>query len=221
MRRFTLVSTTALGIVIGATVLHGLPATAQTATINVAPITQQNRSFAQETGLGIQPPSVPLTTIQTQLPQNVGRPAQTSGSLPRALQTEAERRISDATWSASLQDMAPASVQREIASEMAMNNYLLFQTYKMQMMLAAINAGHVAENTERRLRRHRHGISDRHGPPNPGQRPVAGETPGAQRGSCWVPGWCRVRHAIRPAMRAPSRALPRRRALCTNWKKPR
>ncbi len=28
-------------------------------------------------------------------------------------------------------------------------------------------------------------------------------------------------HATRAAMRAPSRALPRRRALCTNWKKPR
>jgi len=41
------------------------------------------------------------------------------------------------------------------------------------------------------------------------------------QGSYWVPGWCRVRHATRPAMRAPSKALPRRRALCTNWKKPR
>jgi len=40
-------------------------------------------------------------------------------------------------------------------------------------------------------------------------------------GSCRVPGWCRIRHATRPAMRVPSRALPRRRALCTNWKKPR
>jgi len=40
-------------------------------------------------------------------------------------------------------------------------------------------------------------------------------------GSYWVPGWCRVRHATRPAMSVPSRALPRRRALCTNWKKPR
>jgi len=39
-------------------------------------------------------------------------------------------------------------------------------------------------------------------------------------GSYWVPGWWWVRHATRPAMRAPSRALPRRRALCTNWKKP-
>ena len=40
-------------------------------------------------------------------------------------------------------------------------------------------------------------------------------------GSYWVPGWCWVCHATKPAMRAPSRALPRRRALCTNWKKPR
>jgi len=28
-------------------------------------------------------------------------------------------------------------------------------------------------------------------------------------------------HATKAAIRAPSRALPRRRALCTNWKKPR
>jgi uncharacterized protein with PIN domain len=28
-------------------------------------------------------------------------------------------------------------------------------------------------------------------------------------------------HATKAATRAPSRALPRRRALCTNWKKPR
>ena len=30
-----------------------------------------------------------------------------------------------------------------------------------------------------------------------------------------------VRHATKPAIRAPSRAMPRRRVLCTNWKKPR
>ena len=30
-----------------------------------------------------------------------------------------------------------------------------------------------------------------------------------------------VGHATKAATRAPSRALPRRRALCTNWKKPR
>jgi hypothetical protein len=181
MRRLTLVSSAALGIVISATVLHGVPATAQTAMIDVAPITQQNRLFAQETRVGMQTPSVPLTTIQTQPPQNMALPAQTNGSWLQALQIEAERRISDATWNASLQDMAPASVQREIASEMAMNNYLMFETYKMQMMLAAIDAGHVAENTEHGLRRHRHGIRDRHRPPNPGQRPIADGMPGAQR----------------------------------------
>ena len=41
------------------------------------------------------------------------------------------------------------------------------------------------------------------------------------RGSYWLSGWCRIHHATRPAMRALSKAFPRRRALCTNWKKPR
>ena len=35
-------------------------------------------------------------------------------------------------------------------------------------------------------------------------------------GSCRVPGWWLARHATRPATRTSSRALPRRRALCTN-----
>ena len=34
-------------------------------------------------------------------------------------------------------------------------------------------------------------------------------------------GVVRLGHATKAATRAPSRALPRRRALCTNWKKPR
>ena len=39
---------------------------------------------------------------------------------------------------------------------------------------------------------------------------------GISGGSCWVPGWWNLCHATKPATRAPSRALPRRRALCTN-----
>ena len=39
-------------------------------------------------------------------------------------------------------------------------------------------------------------------------------------GSYRDPGWW-GHHVTRAATRAPSRALPRRRALCTNWKKPR
>jgi len=181
MRRLTLVSSTVLGIVIGATVLHGASAAAQTAMIDVAPITQQNRSLAQETGGGMQTPSVPLTTIQTQPPENMGLPTQTNGSWLKALQTEAERRISDPTWNASLHDMAPASVQREIASEMAMNNYLMFQTYKMQTMLASIDRARLAENTQRGLHRHPHGIRDRQRLLHPEQRTVANRIPAAQR----------------------------------------
>ncbi len=40
-------------------------------------------------------------------------------------------------------------------------------------------------------------------------------------GSCWDPGCCRRRHATNPVRSASRRARPRRRALCTNWKKPR
>jgi hypothetical protein len=39
-------------------------------------------------------------------------------------------------------------------------------------------------------------------------------------GSCRVSGWWRDQ-VTKAATREPSRALPRRRALCTNWKKPR
>ncbi len=181
MHRLTLASSTVLGIVIGATVLHGASAAAQTAMIHVAPITQQNRSFAQETGGGMQTPSVPLTTIQTQLPQDMGRPAQTNGSWLKVLQIEAERRISDPTWNANLHDMAPASVQREIASEMAMNNYLMFQTYKMQTVLASIEGARLAENTQGGLHRHPHGIRNRQRLLHPGQRTLANRIPAAQR----------------------------------------
>jgi len=183
MRRLTLASSTVLGIVIGATVFHGASAVAQTAMIDLAPITQQDRPFAQETGVGMQTPSVPLTTIRTQFPQNMGLPAQTNGSWLQALQIEAERRISDPTWNANLHDMAPASVQREIASGMAMNNYLMFQTYKMQTMLASINGARLVENTQRRLHRHPHGIRDRQRQRllHPGQRTVATRIPTVQR----------------------------------------
>jgi len=102
-----------------------------------------------DTAIGMQTPSVPLTPIQAQFLQNMGLPAQTNGSWLQVLQIEAERRISDVTWNANLQSMPPASVQREIASEMAMNNYLMFQNYKMQMMHATIDAARLAEDTER------------------------------------------------------------------------
>ena len=43
----------------------------------------------------------------------------------------------------------PAAIEREIANELALNNYLLFQTFKLGLMHTTISAAHLAEDTER------------------------------------------------------------------------
>jgi hypothetical protein len=45
--------------------------------------------------------------------------------------------------------MPPAAVQREMALELALNNYLLFETYKMNLQHATISATQLAEDTDR------------------------------------------------------------------------
>ena len=102
-----------------------------------------------DTTIGMQVPSVPLTAVQAQYLSDMGLPAQTNGSWLQVLQIEAERRVSDMTWNANLQSLPPASVAREMASELALNNYLLFQNYKMQMMHASIDAAHLAADVDR------------------------------------------------------------------------
>lgn len=99
--------------------------------------------------IGMQTPAVPLTAVQQQYLQQMGLPAQTSGSWLQVLQIEAERRLSSVSWNASLANMPSASVEREIALELALNNYLLFQQFKMQMMNTTISAAHLAEDTDR------------------------------------------------------------------------
>ena len=101
--------------------------------------------------IGMQVPSIPLTASQTQYMQNMGlaMPASGNGSWMQVLQIEAERRVSDVGWHAELQNMPPAAVQREIALELALNNYLLFQTYKMSLQHATISATQLAEETDR------------------------------------------------------------------------
>ena len=44
---------------------------------------------------------------------------------------------------------------------------------------------------------------------------------GFGRGSCRVSGWWAWAYPTKLATRVPSRALPRRRALWTSWKRPR
>jgi hypothetical protein len=107
------------------------------------------QAFVDST-IGMQSPSVPLTAQQQQYLQNIGLPAQTNGSWLQALQIESERRISDVSWHTSLQAMTgPAAIEREIANELALNNYLLFQTFKLGLMHTTISAAHLAEDTER------------------------------------------------------------------------
>jgi len=97
----------------------------------------------------MQTPSVPLTALQQQYLTNIGLPSQTNGSWLQVLQIESERRISDVTWAATLQSMPPASVEREIAVELALSNYLQFQIFKMGLQHTTISATQLAQAVER------------------------------------------------------------------------
>jgi hypothetical protein len=90
--------------------------------------------------IGMQAPSVPLTPLQQQYLTDIGLPAQTNGSWLQVLQIEAERRVSDVNWAATLQAMPPASVEREIAIELALSNYLQFQIFRTSLEHTTIAA---------------------------------------------------------------------------------
>jgi hypothetical protein len=98
--------------------------------------------------IGMNSPSVPLTAQQQQYLQDMGLPAQQTGSWFQALQIEAERRISDVNWAATLQGMPPATVNREIAIELALNNYLQFQLFKTALQTGTISATQLALTAE-------------------------------------------------------------------------
>ncbi len=104
-------------------------------------------SYLDDT-IGMQAPSVPTTAMQSQYLTNLGLPVPANLSWFQALQIESERRISDVTWNATLASMPPASVEREIASEMALSNYLAFQNLKIAMKHTTISATQMAETAE-------------------------------------------------------------------------
>ena len=98
--------------------------------------------------VGMQSGSVPPTSAQSQFLAAAGLPANSHISWFQALQLESERRASDINWAAELQAMPPASVEREIATELALNNYLLFQIYKSGLKRGVLAAAHLAVDTE-------------------------------------------------------------------------
>ena len=94
--------------------------------------------------IALQTPGVTLTQQQQTELTNEGLPASTNGSWLQALALEVNRRLSDATWAAGLQSMPPASVQREIAMEMALNNYIALQQFRTSLMSTTISATQMA-----------------------------------------------------------------------------
>ena len=99
--------------------------------------------------IGLQTPSVVLTTQQQQEMQNEGLQPTQNGSWMQALSLEVNRRLDGVTWAASLQAMPPAAVEREIAIQLALSNYLAVQNFRVQLFNAAVSAAHFATTEER------------------------------------------------------------------------
>jgi hypothetical protein len=96
----------------------------------------------------IQSPSVPLNSAQQTQMQNEGLTPIGTGSWLQALMLDANRRYSDVNYAAQLQAMPPASVNREIALELASSNYLLTQLLRVGIMHASTSAAHMAADVE-------------------------------------------------------------------------
>jgi hypothetical protein len=99
--------------------------------------------------IGMEAPTVPLTTTEQQYLQGLKLPTQTNGSWLQVLQIESERRVGDVTWNANLEAMPPASIEREIAQELALTNFLLFQQFKSDLYRNGIAATQLAEATDK------------------------------------------------------------------------
>jgi hypothetical protein len=98
--------------------------------------------------VGKQSPSVPTTAQQQAYLTEIGEQPPANLSWLQSLQINAEERVNDINWNAQLQSMPPATVQREIALELALNNYLQFQIYAAELKNLAINATNMAQNAE-------------------------------------------------------------------------
>lgn len=99
--------------------------------------------------LAAQSPSVPLNDAQKKQMQDEGLTPVDRGSWLQALQLDVHRRYSDVNWAAQLQTMTPAAVEREIANELAVTNYLLLENYRIALKNASVNATHLAAVAER------------------------------------------------------------------------
>lgn len=98
--------------------------------------------------IGIQAPVVTLNADQKRQMANEGLPPANQGSWLEAVTLEVDRRFSDLGWASALQQMPPATVEREIATELALANYLALQNYRVGLWQATLSATQVAQHEE-------------------------------------------------------------------------
>ena len=96
--------------------------------------------------------SVTLTAEQKQQQTSMGLQPTNTSSWYGALELEVYRRASGVDWAASLQAMPPKSVQVEIATGIAMSNYLALANFKVGQQNAALNAALLASAATNDLR---------------------------------------------------------------------
>ena len=96
--------------------------------------------------------SVTLTAEQKQQQTNMGLTATDTSSWYGTLELEVYRRAGGVDWAASLQAMTPKAVQIEIATELAMGNYIALANLKVAQQNAALAAAQLATSASSELR---------------------------------------------------------------------
>jgi hypothetical protein len=96
-------------------------------------------------------PTVTLTTAQQNELQAEGKPVVTTASWLEAVELDADRRESNVQWRANLVAEPPASVQREIAVELAEQNYLAVAAFRLSQQKAMLEAAMLADKAQKQL----------------------------------------------------------------------
>jgi hypothetical protein len=101
--------------------------------------------------IGMQSQAVPITAQQSTYLINMGLTPPSGGNISwfQSLQIEAERRVSDVNWAATLHAEPPAAVERENAQQLALSNFLQFQNFHQSLKTNALLAAILAETTDR------------------------------------------------------------------------
>ncbi len=112
-------------------------------------------SLAQDVGgdvLGWHAATVQLTQAQQQEMTNEGLTATATGSEEQAIDLEVRRRFSGVQWHANLQAIGEKSVMVEIATEIALSNYLSWQNFQLAQKAALVNAAILSNQADGRLK---------------------------------------------------------------------